>query len=161
MKYQVGDKVKIREDLVALDYYGDIIFIEEMNEYKGKTAIITSVDSENRYSIDIDKDDDFTWSGEMFEGKLGVIKPMTVLDLLNKTNIEAGGFVISIFYPMAGCKATIGHNYIRRDSKFYQRFIKAYGDMIVDDIDIKADDNSAEMIIKVDESDDVNGNENT
>ena len=156
MKYQIGDKVKIREDLVALDRYGGALFVEEMNEFKGKTAIITSVDYDNRYSIDIDKNDDFAWSGEMFEynvfdNNMKAVTPMTVLDLLNKTNIEAGGFVVSIFYPMAGFKATIGHNYIRRDIKLYKRFIKAYGDMIVDEVDIKADDNSVEMIIKVDE----------
>ena len=156
MKYQVGDKVKIREDLVAHNYYGNVFFVEEMNEYKGKIAIITNEDYDNRYSIDIDKNNEFTWSGEMFAGNVyddseRIVTPMTVLDLLNKTNIEAGGFVVSIFYPMACFKATIGHNYIRRDSKLYKRFIKAYGDMIVDEVDIKADDNSVEMIIKVDE----------
>lgn len=154
MKYQIGDKVKIREDLVTHNYYGDVFFCEEMNEYKGKIAVITNTSREDRYSIDIDKYDKFVWSGEMFEGKIDnnvIVKPMTVLDLLNKTNIETGGFVVSIFYPMAGFKATIGHNYIRRDSKLYKRFINAYGDMIVDEVDIKADDNSVEMIIKVDE----------
>lgn len=151
MKYQVGDKVKIREDLIPDTKYGTQIFVEQMKNYCGREAIIKHVyeNNDGEYLINIDCRD-WIWTNEMFDDKVD-ITPMTVLDLLNKTNIEAGGFVVSISYPMAGFKATIGHNYIRRDSKLYKRFIKAYGDMIVDEVDIKADDNSVEMIIKVDE----------
>lgn len=69
MKYKVGDKVKIREDLIDEENYGSANFVEPMEEYKGHTAeIIFTYDdgSEDGYLIDIDGGV-WYWSAEMFE----------------------------------------------------------------------------------------------
>ena len=65
MKYKVGDKVKIREDLIVGNDYGSDGFVEEMEQYKGKTATITGAFM-SKYDIDID-DGDWSWTDEMLE----------------------------------------------------------------------------------------------
>lgn len=68
MKYKVGDKVKIREDLIDEENYGCANFVEPMEEYKGQIAEITMTydDGEDGYLIDIDNGV-WYWSAEMFE----------------------------------------------------------------------------------------------
>lgn len=68
MKYKVGDKVKIRSDLVSDKYYGTNDFVEPMKKYLGEVATIISVGNYD-YSIDID-DDSWYWTDEMFECKV-------------------------------------------------------------------------------------------
>lgn len=67
MKYKVGDKVKIREDLIDEENYGCANFVEPMEEYKGQIAEITMMydDGEDGYLIDIDGGV-WYWSAEMF-----------------------------------------------------------------------------------------------
>ena len=157
MKYKVGDKVKIREDLVVDNVYGVDSFVDEMKKYKGRTAIITGVS--DRYQIDINNGEWF-WTDEMFEDDTEddntaiTNTTMTVEDLLNKTDVEKGGLIITVYYPNAYFEATIGHNKINRNSELYKRFIKAYGDMIVDEVsfDIRSE-NMVVMMIKVDYAD--------
>lgn len=72
MKYKVGDKVKIREDLVVDEIYGDDSFAEEMERYKGKTATITDVYC-GKYEIDID-DGDWCWTDEMLEDCVDILE---------------------------------------------------------------------------------------
>ena len=160
MKYKVGDKVKIREDLEVGRQYGADDFVRGMEQYKGKTATIANVYN-NVYHINVDdnnNDDAFVWhwTDEMFEDytETTTTTAMTVKDLLNKTDVEKGGLIITVYYPNAYFEATIGHNKINRNSELYKRFIKAYGDMIVDEIsfDIR-NDNMVVMLIKVDYAD--------
>lgn len=151
MKYKVGDKVKIREDLIVGNDYGSDGFVEEMEQYKGKTATITGAFM-GKYDIDID-DGDWSWTDEMLEDivKDDTVKdntPMTVEDLLNKTDVEKGGLIISISYPNAYFETTIGHNKINRNSELYRRFIKAYGDMIVDEVSLDVEDDYA-VVMKI------------
>jgi phage pi2 protein 07 len=220
MKHSVGDKVKIREDLVAEIIYGKEKFVSRMEEYRGCEATIVDAFHRNGgdlYLIDID-DKCWYWTDEMFEEEhvskfnvgdkvrlrrdLEVNKiyngltlysamnskyhdiimtiekcaddnymceesgywwgedmlekveenvGMTVEDLLNHTDVEQGGLIITVYYPNAYFEATIGHNKINRNSELYKRFIKAYGDMIVDEVsfDIR-NDNMVVMLIKVD-----------
>lgn len=65
MKHKIGDKVKIREDLIVGNTYGSDSFAEEMAQYKGKTATITDV-YWDKYEIDID-DGSWCWTDEMLE----------------------------------------------------------------------------------------------
>ena len=43
MKYKIGDKVKVRKDLVVDNYYGGVCYVEYMDELKNKEVIITKV----------------------------------------------------------------------------------------------------------------------
>ena len=70
MKYKVGDKVKVREDLVEGDLYGKYKFLKDMKEFLGKQVTIEeSFEIFNSYDI---KEDDygFYWTDEMFECKV-------------------------------------------------------------------------------------------
>lgn len=157
MKYKVGDKVKIRKDLEVGEEYDDTLFINDMLQYKGKIAVITYVAIDDDY-YDIDLDDGkWTWADDMFEDcikKSDSDTSMTVKDLLNKTDVEKGGLIITVYYPNAYFEATIGHNKINRHSELYKRFIEAYGDMVVDEVsfDIR-NENMVVMLIKVDYAD--------
>lgn len=67
MKYKVGDKVKIREDLVADEEYGEINYISDMDKWKGKIVTISFADNDNNcYGIAEDTEG-WNWSAEMFE----------------------------------------------------------------------------------------------
>lgn len=69
MKYEVGDKVKIREDLVPEIMYGKEKFVSRMEEYRGREATILDAFYRNGgdlYLIDID-DKCWYWTNEMFE----------------------------------------------------------------------------------------------
>ena len=67
---KVGDKVKIKQDLVFGKFYNDCMYTVPMEKYAGKVATVTEVfDSETgcpNYSLDIDKGKWF-WDSEMIE----------------------------------------------------------------------------------------------
>lgn len=152
--YKVGDNVKIRKDLKVDKRYNELFFVKDMEKYKGKIATITRISPvQHGYDIDID-DGDWCWTDDMFETCINNNIVMTVEDLLNKTDVESSGLIITIYYPNAYFEATIGHNKINRNSELYKRFVNAYGDMIVDEIsfDIR-NENMVVMLIKVDYAD--------
>lgn len=179
MKYKVGDKVKVREDLVVDKEYGSDVFIEEMEQHKGKTATITLV-CHDKYCIDLDEGE-WYWTDEMFEDEFidwdkklldiddvdskafeteykciwesNEPTPLTVEALLRKTDLETLGLVISISYPTCRAEANIGFNRIDRNSDLYKRFVAAYGDFIVDEITIAYKDNHPILMISVDYAD--------
>lgn len=64
-KYRVGQKVKIKKELVNNTFYGNVVFVRDMEKYRGKVATITRF---TRYTIllDIDKGG-WNWSREMLE----------------------------------------------------------------------------------------------
>lgn len=67
---KVGDKVKIKQDLVFGKFYNDCMYTVPMEKYAGKVATVTEVfDSETgcpNYYLDIDKGKWF-WDSEMIE----------------------------------------------------------------------------------------------
>lgn len=63
-KFKVGDKVRIREDLLPMQGYGRITYVRPMNKYKGCNATIVSKGTIS-YHLDID-DGAWNWSAEMF-----------------------------------------------------------------------------------------------
>lgn len=66
MKYKVGDIVKVRDDLIEENWYGEQDFIEDMSDYKGKYVTIARISGESDYEI---KEDNglWYWTDEMFE----------------------------------------------------------------------------------------------
>ena len=64
-KYKVGDKVKVREDLVVGKMYGRQITVDSMVELKGGEVTIKSVCNGEEYRIE---ELGYTWTNEMFEG---------------------------------------------------------------------------------------------
>lgn len=99
MKYKVGDKVKVRNDLVVGKTYGyDVIFTDDMARYKGQVTTISRVGNDF-YKI---KDDIYYWSwvDEMFED---------VSDDENNTTIDGRGNAVDVGYYLKFC----GHRVIK------------------------------------------------
>lgn len=73
MKYKVGDKVKVREDLDENVEYGYEEATEEMLAFRGKVVTIEKIMFDREYIIleDIKK---WYWTDEMFECKVGTRK---------------------------------------------------------------------------------------
>lgn len=65
LKYKVGDKVRIRKDLVEKQYDG-LCFVPSMAQYKGKVATITDIQFDDCYTIDLDGKT-WHWTDGMFE----------------------------------------------------------------------------------------------
>lgn len=64
IKFEVGDKVRIREDLISLHSYGRITYVSSMAKYKGCNATIVNK-GKISYHLDIDNGA-WNWSAEMF-----------------------------------------------------------------------------------------------
>ena len=79
MKYKVGDRVRIRTDLIANTLYSEYYFVKEMDRYKGKVANIIGVDL-YYYRIDIDNGK-YVWTDDMLED-------LTKNDLINKNETK-------------------------------------------------------------------------
>jgi sulfur relay (sulfurtransferase) DsrC/TusE family protein len=67
--FKVGDKVKIRTDLVPNELYDSLEFRNEMMEFCGREAEIIEVDEDGDYRIDLDEESWF-WNDEMFEDEV-------------------------------------------------------------------------------------------
>lgn len=68
MKYKVGDKVLVRNDLEYDKYYSDVRFDKDMEKCRGGQATITEVyEKYKTYRIDLDRER-FMWGDDMFEG---------------------------------------------------------------------------------------------
>lgn len=63
MKHKVGDKVKVRSDLVVGKSYGEHTFVHDMIKFSGKIVTIESVWRQG-YRI---KEDTYWWTDEMLE----------------------------------------------------------------------------------------------
>lgn len=67
MRYEVGDKVRVRKDLVVDKAYDGYVFARSMEEFKGKIVTIESVDCDC-YFIKEDKFEfKYGWVDEMLE----------------------------------------------------------------------------------------------
>ena len=63
MKYKVGDKVRVRKDLVPNSEYGGVCYVEYMDKFKDKECVITNMD-DTSYRIN---NSEFWWTDEMLE----------------------------------------------------------------------------------------------
>ena len=87
MKYKVGDKVRVRKDLVVNSCYGKEDFVREMKSFIGKIVTISKV-IDGEYMI-LEDDGDYAWTEEMFEG-LANEAPSIVKRINDKHNILNG-----------------------------------------------------------------------
>lgn len=84
MKYKVGDKVRIREDLVSGENYGVAIAINRMTDMGGSVVTIESFVTTGRddkalgYYIEEDPKS-YLWTDEMFEP---VVEELTVAEAI-------------------------------------------------------------------------------
>lgn len=70
MIYRVGDAVKIRDDLEIDKYYNDCYFNKFMTKYLGTIQVVDGIEVDKTNKFYTLKDADFSWSEEMFEGKI-------------------------------------------------------------------------------------------
>jgi hypothetical protein len=90
MKYKVGDKVRVRKDLVIDSVYGGDSFPEGMAMFRGKVVTISKRLNNGKYYILEDNSGyAWTWTNEMFEG-LANEAPSIVKRINNKHNILNG-----------------------------------------------------------------------
>ena len=74
MKYKVGDKVLVRNDLEYDKQYSDVRFDKDMEKCRGGQATITEVyEKFKTYRIDLDRGR-FMWGDDMFEGLVSGVK---------------------------------------------------------------------------------------
>ena len=143
MKYKIGDKVRVRKDLVADNYYGGVCYVDYMDGFKGKECVITDMDGIS-YQMD---NFNFWWTDEMLEPvnertlleyaleKLGMTKE-ELEDEMNKDeedmkkakeiariNKEADTYCDSFEWECQGCK-------VKEFKDKYSRF----GRMICSDV---------------------------
>ncbi len=84
MKYKIGDKVRVKEDLKVGTVYGDYYFNKEMAKLKGKVVEINDLGC-NSYSI---KEGRYSWTEEMFSG---LAEPKNLIPLIAKElGVEMG-----------------------------------------------------------------------
>lgn len=88
MKYKVGDKVRIREDLKFGEIYGGCLFTKGMQNLAGKIARITEVyEHKGEYHID---SCDCYWTDEMFEEVRNMNKHVVIYVDGNKVVARCG-----------------------------------------------------------------------
>lgn len=121
MKFKVGDKVKIREDL-SCGRFGGVYFYDSMKGYRGREAKITYIDSyDNTYHLDID-DNNWWWTDgmlELYEAKRAEMKKSDLKDgdyciFKNKERaIKMGEYVVANGggIPLKEYNNKLEHNY--------------------------------------------------
>jgi hypothetical protein len=87
MKYKVGDKARVRNDLVHGEKYGSNTFISDMAKYKGAEVTIATINtSKYLYGYEIEEDGrNWIWTDEMLEdvseNNVGEIKARRTVDV--------------------------------------------------------------------------------
>ena len=98
MKFKVGDKVRVRIDLVPHEVYGGLTFLDgNMSKYAGQICTIKEVSIDNRYFVN---ENPFIWSGEMLEPivrSLAEIKEKKLTCCINVKNIAEVQFLDAFF----------------------------------------------------------------
>ena len=63
MKYKIGDKVRVRKDLVPGNFYGRVYYSSDMNKFKAMECVVTNI-YDGTYNIN---DSEYGFSDEMLE----------------------------------------------------------------------------------------------
>ena len=159
MKYKVGDKVRVREDLVVNQWYGDDIFTSEMASFKGQIVTIKKI-RENKYVIEEDHED-WHWTEEMF---LPVTKYNIGDKVLVREDLEEGklyGYysVNEDMFPLRGKIVTIcdiGYNFyiLKEDSGRWSWTNEMFSGKVSEDFSSEESD-SQNIILEGENSSDI------
>lgn len=82
MKYKIGDKARLRNDLEVGMEYGDVVFLKSMSEYKGQEVTIRRLDDSGHFLIN---ENMFWYSKEMLENTKENGRVYLVAGVLNGT----------------------------------------------------------------------------
>ena len=63
-KFQIGNKVRLRDDLELGRDYGEITFLRKMKDLQGKELIVNDISLQGNYTLN---ESDFLYSEEMLE----------------------------------------------------------------------------------------------
>ena len=63
MKYKIGDKVKVRKDLVPGNFYGRVYYSSDMNKFKAMECVVTNI-YDGTYNIN---NSEYGFTDEMLE----------------------------------------------------------------------------------------------
>lgn len=107
MKYKVGDKVRVREDLIVGEKYGKDVFTSTMVSFKGKIVTIKKI-VEDKYEIEEDSQT-WWWTYEML---LPVTKYKIGDKVIVREDLDVGkeygnDYVINSMLPLKGKTVTI------------------------------------------------------
>ena len=143
MKYKIGDKVRVRKNLVPNSEYGGVCYVEFMDKFKDKECVITNMD-DTSYRIN---NSEFWWTDEMLEPvnertlleyaleKLGITEKELKNEMnrdkedvekakeMVRLNHEMTGYCDSFKYVCQGCNVT----------QFKDKYSR-YGGMLCSDV---------------------------
>ena len=151
MKYKIGDKVRVRKDLVPNSEYGGICYVEYMGKFKDKECVITNMDDIS-YQIN---NSEFWWTDEMLEPvddlleyaleKLGMSKEELESEMnedeedikkvkeIVRINKEADAYCDSFKWKCQGCKVKEFKDKYRRFGRMIcidvYRYLKEKGEI--------------------------------
>jgi hypothetical protein len=111
MKFKIGDKVRVRKDLIVNNYYDGVYFNSGMIGYLGKTATVTSDNAEgnsDRYYLDMSGS--WVWNDEMLEEIREIIAYK--LKDTHKHLLQAA-FNIAALH--SGCSLDTFHYYLKKE----------------------------------------------
>jgi len=109
MKYKVGDKVKIREDLKIDDEYKGFFVNDHMVRFLGETGVISEKFEDEEY-YEIEGFDVWCWTDEMIEGRV---------EFGDKVDVRCDSEPISeneMKKSLVECELSIGENDVRINS---------------------------------------------
>ena len=107
MKYKIGDKVRVRKDLVPGNFYGRVYYSSDMNKFKAMECVVTNI-YDGTYNIN---DSEYGFSDEMLEPvddlleyalkKLGMTKQEIQGEMdRDKEDIEKAKEIANVSYEM-------------------------------------------------------------
>lgn len=142
MKYKVGDKVKVKNDLSLYVNYDGESANEDMVALKGQVVTIARTLLNNEYHIKEDKEE-WTWTDAMFTSKIKMTQAEIIENSVQRLGEELSETLKSRNEEL---NKTIGDSLSKLNSAINQRTI--YDDIIQDQVLQKAKDLSLEDIKK-------------
>lgn len=96
MRFKVGDKVKVRDDLIVGKTYNNNTFVKDMEKHLGKIVTIESI-HRNTYSI---VENNWYWTDAMFENDTYNITGVSPDNIIRRTHITLDKNGISLSCEM-------------------------------------------------------------